>query len=171
MLRTALTLSAAAMLMLSASQITQAQDYGESQPESQAQVAQPDASTPTSEPDGVAIIEQEEQGVIEVIEPKPGEAAVEDQHGLDAADELARSMPLDNAEEPDASLAMTDDLDADDPDRLAQAPLGPDPMQSEIQDEDQRTDAAPNNGPDLEAEQNAHEGRDLDPLPAPDNQQ
>ena len=165
MLRTVLTLSTAAMLMLSASQIAQAQDYGESQPESQAQVAQPDAPMPTSEPDDLAIIEQEEQGV---IEPKAGETAVDDQHGLDAADELARSMPLDDSEEPDSSLAMTEDLDADDPDRLAQAPLVPDPMQSEIQDEDQRTDAAPNNGPDLEAEQNAP---DLEPMPAPNNQQ
>ena len=163
MLRTALTLSAAAMLMLSTSQGARTQGYLESQRDSYPQASQD--SMPTSEPYDTAATAQHEEGV---IEPKPGESAVEDPHGLDAADELARSMPLHDAEKPDASLAMTEDLD--DPDRLAQAsPPEPDLMQQEILDEDQTTDANPS-ASDANGDANELEGHDLGPSPAPANQ-
>ena len=158
MLRTALRLSAAAMLMLSTSAIAQNQDYGEAQIDLQAQAEQPDASMP--EGDALsATIEQHEEGV---IEPKADESPIDDPHGLDAADALARSdTPEDSA--------LAEDADANDPDRLAQAsPPDPDLLQQEMPDEDQMTDASSNNGPDLEPEPNALQ---LEPMPELNEQQ
>jgi len=146
------------MLMLSAS--AQAQGY-EQKTESQVQ-AQSDESKPAAGSHGAATIEQHEEGV---IEPNASDSALEDQHGLDQADELARSDTADD-------LAMPEDLDANDPDRVAQAETpqadapDADQLPQGLQDQDQRTDAGSNNGSDLNANRN-----DLEPIPAPNNRQ
>ena len=154
MLRTALMLSAAAMLVLSTPTMAQPQLDETSQAQAQAQ-----AQAPT-ESHGAAIEEHE---------LKPPEASADASVGVESDDELGPAdvaPPIPSDEE--LKTAMPDDADADDPDRLAQAnqPDADQPQQTIDEAGMPAADAA-----ELEGEK-ALEGRDLEPMPAPEpNQQ
>ena len=122
MLRTAL-LSAAAMLMLSLPATAQAQHHEESE----AAASQPSASIPMTESHNA--LAQEDQAD-ELAQNAPQSSDEPTPYGLQGhldaeGNHITQSIPADEAEQPNASLARPDE-DADDPDQLAQSGPLPD---------------------------------------------
>jgi hypothetical protein len=155
MLRTALMLSAAAMLMLTSPTMAQPQLDENSAAQTQVQA------------------QTESQATIDEHELTPPEASADASVGLEGDDELgpadvAPPIPSDEDLKEGLKTAMPDDADADDPDQLAQA------NQPDTDQTQQTIDEAgmPSNGAEIEGEQTELKGRDLEPMPEPEpNQQ